>query len=184
MKQWPEKSVAPTASGPTGDAACRALAISAQNYSSSVSRPLLTEAIAPDGFYRRPLRRFPYTALYDAGFANRPTSRSRDDGLQLRNAYVAAAVRCAPPANKPLPGEILNCRSYLQDELALLCPKAILALGKIAWDAYLDLLKQEGRITSRASFQFAQVRKSRFPSQARASSASTIQASKTRKPVA
>ena len=49
---------------------------------------------------------FLYAALYDAGFANQPTSRSRDDGLQLRNAYVAAAVRCAPPANNPLPGEI------------------------------------------------------------------------------
>jgi uracil-DNA glycosylase family 4 len=98
---------------------------------------------------------FLYRAMYEAGFANQPTSRNRDDGLQLHNAYIAASVRCAPPANKPLPSEILNCRSYLKEELALLRPKAILALGKIAWDGYLDLLKQDGLITSRAAYKFA-----------------------------
>ena len=98
---------------------------------------------------------FLYTALYKAGFANQPTSVRRDDGLQLKNAYIAAAVRCAPPENKPLPTEIVNCRPYFERELALLQPKAILALGRIAWDAYLDLLKQQGRIKSRAAYQFA-----------------------------
>jgi uracil-DNA glycosylase family 4 len=98
---------------------------------------------------------FLYQALYEAGFANQPTSVKRDDGLLLKNAYVAAAVRCAPPANKPLPREIVNCRRYLERELALLGPKAILALGKIAWDAYLDFLKQEGNIASRGAYQFA-----------------------------
>lgn len=98
---------------------------------------------------------FLYKALYEAGFANQPTSVHREDGLKLKNGYIAAAVRCAPPANKPLPSEILNCRGYLQRELALLRPKAILALGKIAWDAYLEILKRDGKIASRAAYKFA-----------------------------
>jgi uracil-DNA glycosylase family 4 len=106
---------------------------------------------------------FLFRALYEAGFANQPTSRNRDDGLRLHNAYIAAAVRCAPPANKPLPREILNCRSYLKEELALLRPKVILALGKIAWDAYLELLKQEGLIVARASYKFAHGAEVSFP---------------------
>jgi uracil-DNA glycosylase len=97
---------------------------------------------------------FLFKALYEARFANQPTSVRRDDGLQLRNAYVAAAARCAPPDNKPLPSEIENCRYYLERELEILQPKAILALGKIAWDAYLDLLKSESKIASRASYKF------------------------------
>ena len=97
---------------------------------------------------------FLYKALYQAGFANQPTSVRREDGLQLKKAYIAAAVRCAPPANKPLPNEILNCRGYLVRELGILRPRAILALGKIAWDAYLEMLKQEGKIASRAAFKF------------------------------
>jgi uracil-DNA glycosylase family 4 len=98
---------------------------------------------------------FLYEALYKAGFANQPTSLHRDDGLVLKSAFVAAAVRCAPPANKPLPSELLNCRGYLKRELALLKPKVVLALGKIAWDAYLDILKSEGVIASRAKYVFA-----------------------------
>lgn len=97
---------------------------------------------------------FLYKALFKAGFANQPTSVRRDDGLQLRNAYIAAAVRCAPPANKPLPSETQNCRGYLERELDLLRPKAILALGKIAWDAYLEILKSEGKIASRGAYKF------------------------------
>lgn len=75
-------------------------------------------------------------ALYKAGFANQPTSVRRDDGLRLKNAYIVATIRCAPPANKPLPSEIANCRGYLVRELEILQPKAVLALGKIGWDAY------------------------------------------------
>jgi uracil-DNA glycosylase len=97
---------------------------------------------------------FLFQELYEARFANQPTSINREDGLQLRNAYIAAAVRCAPPANKPLPGEIQNCREYLRRELAILKPKVILALGKIAWDGYLDLLRADGKITSRAPYIF------------------------------
>lgn len=98
---------------------------------------------------------FLYAALHKAGFANQPTSVRRDDGLRLKNAYIAATIRCAPPANKPLPTEIENCRCYLVRELDILQPRVILALGKIAWDAYLEILKQRGRITSRAAFRFA-----------------------------
>ena len=72
-----------------------------------------------------------------------------------QRATTGAAARCAPPANKPLPSEILNCRGYLESELALLKPKAVLALGRIAWDAYLELLKCRGKIASRAAYQFS-----------------------------
>lgn len=98
---------------------------------------------------------FLYAALHKAGFANQPTSLHRGDGLHLINTYIAATCRCAPPENKPLPREILNCRSYLEREIEILKPKAILALGKIAWDAYLEILKQGGVIASRSQYKFA-----------------------------
>ena len=98
---------------------------------------------------------FLFKALYEAGFANQPISVHRGDGLQLKGAYIAAAVRCAPPANKPLLSEILNCRQFLERELDILRPRALLALGKIAWDAFLELLKQQRRIPSRAGISFA-----------------------------
>jgi uracil-DNA glycosylase len=106
---------------------------------------------------------FLYAALYKAGFASQPTSVRRDDGLQLKNAYIAATIRCAPPANKPLPSEIINCRSYLVRELDILQPRALLALGKIAWDAYLEILKQRGLIASRAAFHFAHGAEAELP---------------------
>jgi len=98
---------------------------------------------------------FLYAALHKAGFANQPTSVHRDDGLQLHKTYISATCRCAPPDNKPLPGEIFNCRGYLEREIEILKPKAVLALGKIAWDAYLEILKRRGAIASRAPFKFA-----------------------------
>ena len=98
---------------------------------------------------------FLYKVLHKAGFANQATSLHREDGLQLKNAYIAAAVRCAPPENKPLPREIENCRDYLKRELALMRSRAILALGKIAWDAYLEMLKADGRIVSLSAYKFA-----------------------------
>ncbi|HXJ05521.1 MAG TPA: uracil-DNA glycosylase [Candidatus Acidoferrum sp.] len=106
---------------------------------------------------------FLYAALHKAGFANQRTSLRRDDGLQLTNAYIAATIRCAPPANKPLPSEITNCRGYLVRELEILRPRAVLALGKIAWDAYLEILKQRGLIASRAAFQFAHGAEAELP---------------------
>jgi uracil-DNA glycosylase family 4 len=98
---------------------------------------------------------FLYAALHKAGFANQPASVQRDDGLLLTNAYISATCRCAPPDNKPLPKEIENCRGYLEREIEILKPKAVLALGKIAWDAYLEVLKQRGAISSRALYKFA-----------------------------
>ncbi|MGB6596335.1 MAG: uracil-DNA glycosylase [Candidatus Acidiferrum sp.] len=97
---------------------------------------------------------FLYAALHKAGFANQASSVRRDDGLRLTNAYIAATIRCAPPANKPLPSEIANCRTYLVRELETLQPRAVLALGRIAWDAYLEILKQRGLIVSRAAYAF------------------------------
>jgi len=106
---------------------------------------------------------FLYAALYKAGFANQPTSVRRDDGLRLKNAYIAATIRCAPPANKPHPSEIINCRSYLVRELEILQPRAVLALGKIAWEAYLEVLKQRGLIKSRGAFPFAHGAEAELP---------------------
>ena len=84
---------------------------------------------------------FLYRALYEAGFANQPLSRDRSDGLELRGCYITAALRCAPPKNKPLPRELRNCQPYLERELRLLTRvRAVLALGRIAFDAYLRLL--------------------------------------------
>jgi len=76
-------------------------------------------------------------AMYETGFANKPTSVSRGDGLMLKDAYITAAVRCAPPNNKPLPSEIAKCSQYLLAELKLMKNiKIVLALGKIGFDAY------------------------------------------------
>jgi len=84
-------------------------------------------------------------ALWRAGFASQPISVTRDDGLALRDAYITAAARCAPPDNKPLPEELARCRPYLLHELALLARvRVIVALGKIAWDATLRAAREAG----------------------------------------
>jgi uracil-DNA glycosylase family 4 len=98
---------------------------------------------------------FLYAQLHRAGFANQPHSKRADDGLLLKGALISAAVRCAPPDNKPLPEEIRNCLPYLERELELIHPRAILALGGIALNTYLDLLKRQGLIPSRAAYRFA-----------------------------
>jgi uracil-DNA glycosylase family 4 len=86
---------------------------------------------------------FLMAALHRAGFANIPTSQHPDDGLELRDAFIAAAVRCAPPDNKPTPEEITRCLHHLDAEInALPRMRVVVALGKIAFDAYLRLLKQ------------------------------------------
>ncbi len=81
-----------------------------------------------------------FASLHRTGFANQPTSVARDDGLRLLGAFVAAAVRCAPPANKPLPSERDNCLPYAARELELLDPRVIVCLGAFAWDAACRLL--------------------------------------------
>lgn len=99
---------------------------------------------------------FLYRALYETGFANQPASVSRDDGLTLTDAYVTAAVRCAPPANKPTREEIRNCREYLERELDVLKNvQVVVALGKVAFDVYLSILRDRGVVRSRSAFPFA-----------------------------
>jgi uracil-DNA glycosylase len=91
---------------------------------------------------------FLIAALHRAGFANITTSQHVNDGLTLTDAFIAAAVRCAPPDNKPTPEEIARCLPHLDAELAALPRvRVIVALGKIAFDAYLQLLKTRGIAT-------------------------------------
>ena len=90
---------------------------------------------------------FLMTALAANGFANLSTSRHPDDGLTLRDAYIAAAVRCAPPDNKPTPEEIARCLEHLEAEVACLpYVRVVVALGRIAFDAGLQLLKRRGQM--------------------------------------
>lgn len=106
---------------------------------------------------------FLFRVLCRTGFASQPESRSREDGLSLRGAYITAAVRCAPPDNKPLPAEMRNCRRYLERELEILqSVKVIVALGRIAFDVYLSILRDQGVIRSRSEFQFAHGREYRI----------------------
>jgi uracil-DNA glycosylase len=96
-----------------------------------------------------------YRALYETGFASQPQSVSRDDGMRLADVYISAAVRCAPPDNKPNPEEFRNCRPYLERELDLLKDlRAVVVLGRIAFDTYLGILRDRGVIRSRAAFSF------------------------------
>jgi uracil-DNA glycosylase len=84
---------------------------------------------------------FLFAALWRTGFASQPSSRSRDDGLTLTGAWITAAVRCAPPANRPTPAERDRCAGWGVRELALLCDvRVVVCLGAFAWDAALRLL--------------------------------------------
>ena len=98
---------------------------------------------------------FLMAALHRAGFSNLTTSQRIDDGLVLTDVYIAAAVRCAPPGNKPLPDEIDTCLDHLAAEVAQL-PRlqVVVALGKIAWDAWLKIWARQGVIL-RPKPQFA-----------------------------
>ena len=88
---------------------------------------------------------FLMAALHRTGFSNISTSRHPDDGLRLRDCYIAAAVRCAPPQNKPLPAEIAACADHLDAEIAALPRlRVVVTLGKIAWDAYFQHLARRG----------------------------------------
>jgi uracil-DNA glycosylase len=98
---------------------------------------------------------FLYRALYETGFASQPESQARGDGLKVNDAYITAAVRCAPPDNKPTPEEFRTCRHYLERELALLKNlKCVVTLGKLAFDTYLGILRDNGIIRSRAPYKF------------------------------
>lgn len=107
---------------------------------------------------------FMYPVLHETGFANQPCATSREDGLVLRDLYITAAARCAPPDNKPLPSELANCAPYLDRELeGLKRLKVIVALGKIGFDAYLNYLKRLGKLDSKGAYVFAHGAKYKMP---------------------
>ena len=97
-----------------------------------------------------------YRVLDGTGFASQPRGLARDDGLSLTDCYITAAVHCAPPGNKPSREEIANCRPYLEAELGLLSRvRVIVTLGRLAFDVYLSILRDQGHISSRSPFRFA-----------------------------
>jgi uracil-DNA glycosylase family 4 len=105
-----------------------------------------------------------YRALHTAGFANQPTSVARDDGLRLRDAYVTATARCAPPGNKPTPDEIARCRPFLLRELALLDRlEVVIVLGKIAHDGFLAALAARGDAVPKPRPRFGHAAEHRLP---------------------
>jgi uracil-DNA glycosylase family 4 len=97
-----------------------------------------------------------YRRLHKFGFANQPTSISRDDGLQLTGCYITATCRCAPPANKLLPQEILNCRPYLLREIELLKKvRVVVGLGKVGFDNAFNAYRELGLTALKARPKFA-----------------------------
>ncbi len=108
--------------------------------------------------------KFMFPVLHETGFANQPDATDRNDGLRLKNLYITAAVRCAPPDNKPTPGELTACSSFLDQELAgLKNVKVVVALGKIGFDAYLNYLKRCGLLLSRQPYLFKHGASYRLP---------------------
>jgi uracil-DNA glycosylase family 4 len=98
---------------------------------------------------------FIFPVLHELGFASKPVAISADDGLKLRNAWIAAVVRCAPPGDKPLPQEIRNCAIHLTREIAALPRiRVVVCLGRIAWDGYLSHLLDAGTIMRRSEYSF------------------------------
>jgi uracil-DNA glycosylase family 4 len=99
--------------------------------------------------------KFMFPVLYETGFANQPNATDRNDGLELNDLYITAAVRCAPPANKPTPQELAECSHFLDREIeGLKKVKVVVALGKIGFDAYLNYLKRQGPLLNRQSYLF------------------------------
>lgn len=99
---------------------------------------------------------FLYPVLHEAEFASQPEATSRDDGMKLRDLYITAAVRCAPPDNKPAPEEIAACSAFVDRELPQLKNvRVVVALGKIAFDSYLSHLKRRGLLQTRSAYVFA-----------------------------
>ena len=99
---------------------------------------------------------FMFPILYEAGFASQPNSDSRDDGMKLKDMWISASVRCAPPANKPTPEEQRNCAHWLDEEIALLPRlRVVICLGKIGFDAYVSYLVRSGIVPSRSGLTFS-----------------------------
>src|SRR5213594_1104683 len=107
---------------------------------------------------------FMYPVLHETGFANQATAIDRNDGLVLRDVYITAAARCAPPDNKPLPQELASCASFLDRELdGLKKVKVVVALGKIGFDAYLNYLKRRGVISTKTLYVFRHAARYQIP---------------------
>ncbi len=99
---------------------------------------------------------FLFDALHETGFASQPRAVSRDDGLKLTDCYIASAVRCVPPANRPTPAEFSNCRHYLEREIALLPRlRVVIALGQLALNSYLAVLAARGIRIRKKEWPFA-----------------------------
>jgi uracil-DNA glycosylase family 4 len=99
---------------------------------------------------------FLYPTLYDAGFASQPKAVSRDDGMRLDGLHITSVARCAPPDNKPLPEELVNCAPFLDEEIAALTKlRVIVCLGKIAFDGLVAHLIRTRQIEKRGPLQFA-----------------------------
>ena len=97
--------------------------------------------------------KFLFGALFRAGMANQPTGMDPNDGLELKDVFITAVGRCAPPDNKPLPAELLNCRPYLLAEMdALKNLQGVVALGKIAYDICTQILNQRGSSLPKVDF--------------------------------
>ena len=109
-------------------------------------------------YWSRPVPGFgnPRARILILGLASKPRAVSRDDGLRLRNAWIASVVRCAPPGDKPTPQEIRNCAAHLTAEIAALKKvRVVVCLGKIAWDGFLAHLLLTGVIARRSDYRFA-----------------------------
>src|SRR6266568_1785381 len=99
--------------------------------------------------------KFMYPVLHRLGFASKPEATGREDGMTLHDLWITAAVRCAPPDNKPLPSEIANCSGYTDREIAALKNlRVVVVLGKIAFDAYLDAMRRQQVIARKIGYIF------------------------------
>ncbi len=108
--------------------------------------------------------KFMYPVLHRLGFASQPNANCLEDGMTLRDLWITAAVRCAPPDNKPLPSELANCAEYTDRELvALKNLKVVVALGKFAFDAYLDAARRRKVITRKTAYRFAHAAEYQMP---------------------
>ena len=108
--------------------------------------------------------KFMYPILHKTEFASQPNADSLNDGLKLTDAYITAAVRCAPPDNKPTPEEIARCAPYLDREIAALNKlKVVVALGRIGFDAYLTYLKRRGIAIKRSELKFGHAAEYKLP---------------------
>ena len=107
---------------------------------------------------------FMYPVLHEVGFASQSTATDRNDGMKLHDLYITAAVRCAPPENKPLPQELAECSHFLDRELeGLEKVKVVVALGKIGFDAYLNYVRRRGLLVSKKGFIFRHGASYRMP---------------------